>query len=282
MRKIIVPTDFSDNSMVAAAFAAGIGVKLGATLYLLHVMDTTADPILEPVALDTKFLEKYTREEFDRLRSIRKRISEQHPQLPIELRLSKGIPADGILSFSQKEQADLIVMGAHGSSELKEFFIGSVTTDVIARSNIPVLAVPRGYPFREPAALLLATKKFAEGKASLSGLVEFAEAFKVPVHVASFINDGEGKAVDFLDTTWHLNHYLEFLRHSFPNIEFTIHRLEGDDLQESIDQYCEQHKIDMVAVFNHPRSFIDKLCRRNNTRRAVFHSHIPVLVLPLK
>ncbi|MBN8853735.1 MAG: hypothetical protein BGO55_11570 [Sphingobacteriales bacterium 50-39] len=280
MRKIVVPTDFSNNAMLAAIYAAGIAAKFGATIYVLHAMDAATDPILEPVALDTKFLENYTREEFDRLRFVRNRIIEENPQLKIELRLTKGMAADAILSFSQKEQADLIVMGAHGSGALKEFFIGSVTSDIIARSKVPVTAVPPEYQFREPGALLLATKKFEEGKGPLSGLIELAEIFKAPVHVVSFIDEGEGQAGQYLDVTWHLNHYLEFLQRSFPNVTFLIHLLEGNDLQESIDEYCRQQNVDLVAVLSHPRSLIDKLCRRNNSRRTVFHSHVPVLVLP--
>lgn len=266
--------------MLAATYAANIAAKFGATIYLLHSMDAATDPILEPVALDTKFLDKYTREEFDRLRSVRNRIAEGNPRLKIELRLAKGMAADAILSFSHKEQADLIVMGAHGSGALKEFFVGSVTSDIIARSKVPVTAVPPEYQFHEPGALLLATKKFEESKSTLSGLVELAEVFKAPVHVVSFIEEGEGQAGQYLDVTWHLNHYLEFLQRSFPNVTFLIHRLEGNDLQESIDEYCRQHNVDMVAVLNHPRTLIDKLCRPNNSRRTVFHSLVPVLVLP--
>lgn len=61
MRKIVVPTDFSNNAMLAAIYAAGIAAEFGATIYVLHAMDAATDPILEPVALDTKFLENYTR-----------------------------------------------------------------------------------------------------------------------------------------------------------------------------------------------------------------------------
>lgn len=280
MRKIVVPTDFSDNALHAAVCAAGIAAKCGAAIYLLHAMDAATDPILEPAALDTSFMERYTREEFDRLRSVRQRISELCPHLPIELRLSKGMAVDAILSFSQTEQADLIIVGAHGSGRMKEVLIGSVTSDIIGRSKIPVVAVPPEYQFREPSTLLLATKQFEEDKAPLSRLIELAETFEAAVHVVSFIEEGEEQAGQYLDVSWHLNHYLEFLRRSFPAIAFTIHRLEGNDFQESIDQYCRQSNIELVALFNHPRNLIDKLCRRNNTRRAVFHSHVPVLVLP--
>lgn len=135
MPKIVVPTDFSDNALHAAVCAAGIAAKCGAVVYLLHAMDAATDPILETVALDTAFMEKYTREEFDRLRSVRQRISELCPNLPIELRLSKGLAVDAILSFSQTEQADLIIMGAHGSGRMKEVLIGSVTSEIIARTG---------------------------------------------------------------------------------------------------------------------------------------------------
>lgn len=82
MRKIVVATDFSDNAMNAAACAAGIAAEYGAAVYLLHAMDAATDPILEPAALDTAFLEKYTRKEFDRLRSARQRnISSGSPVL---------------------------------------------------------------------------------------------------------------------------------------------------------------------------------------------------------
>jgi nucleotide-binding universal stress UspA family protein len=280
MRKIVIPTDFSDNAMHAATCAAGIAAKCGAVLYLLHSMDAATDPILEPVAVDARYLERYTLEKFDRLRSVKQRIIEHNPHLTIELHLLKGMAADSILSFSQNEQVDLIVMGAHGSGRLKEVFIGSVTADIIARSKIPVIAVPPEYQFSEPRVLLFATKRFEEDKALLDGLIGMAQVFAARIDVVSFVNEGEGEAAKYMDTTWHLNHYLEFLQRSFPKVEFTAHRLEGDDFQESIDQYGRQHNIEMVALFNHPMSFVEKLCRRNPTKKAVFHSHIPVLVLP--
>lgn len=280
MRKIVVPTDFSDNALLAATFAVNIAAIFGATIYLLHAMDAATDPILEPIALDSEYLEKYTRQEFDRLRAFRNRITEQHPQVSVELRLSKGLAAGAILEIARKEQAELIVMGTHGSGALKEFFAGGVTSAVIAGSKVPVIAIPPDYRYRKPGALMLATRKFEEDKPALSILIELAEGFKAPVDIVSLADEGESPAEQYADVTWRLNHYLEFLQRGYPYINFRIHQLEGNDLQESIERYCTQHNVRMVAVISHPRSFIDKLCRRNNTRRTVFHSHIPVLVLP--
>jgi nucleotide-binding universal stress UspA family protein len=280
MRKIIVPTDFSENAMHAATCGAAIAARSGAAIFLLHAMDGATDPILEPITLDTAYLEKYTREEFERLRSVKQRIGEQYPGPAIELRLARGLAGEAILSFSEKQRADLIVMGAHGGGCIKEIFIGSVAADVIAHSRIPVIAVPQGYTFHEPDSLLLATKRFEEDKSMFKGLIAIAETFGARIEVASFVHELEIPAAEYIDITWHLDHYIDYLQHSFPHIEFNAQRLEGDDLQGSIEQYVSRRKIGMLAVFNHPRSLIDRLCRRNNTRNTVFHSKIPVLVLP--
>jgi len=279
MNKIVLATDFSDNATHAAARAAGIAEKCGATLYILHGMDGATDPVFEPVALDTVLLEKYTREEFGRLQTVKQHIAKKNPFLTVELRLSRGMAADAILSLSEKEKADLIVMGAHGSGHLKELAMGSVTAGLIDRSKTPVLAVPPEYEFREPRTILLAVKDFLENRAPLNPLINIAGSFGGTIDIISFVNPHNATTADQLDAVRHLDHYTQFLQHNFPSVKFSGNVLTGDDLQESIDQYCRRHNIEMLAVFNHPRSFFDNLCRRNHTRRAVFHSHVPVLVL---
>jgi nucleotide-binding universal stress UspA family protein len=280
MPKIILPTDFSDNASRAAVFAAATAARCGAAIYLVHAMENAADPLIEPIALDTVLLEKHTREEFERLRSLKQHLSQEYPSLRIEFRLLRGQAAGAIQSLAQKETADLIIMGAHGSGRLKETIIGSTTAETIAHSKIPVIAVPPEYSFQEPDALLLATHKFAEDKAAMNGLILMANAFGARVDVVSVVNEREGMTAEYFNIRWNLNHYLEFLHRTFPAIEFFGEELVGDDLQESIDQYCRKHSIGMVTLFNHPRSIMDKLCRRNPVRKAVFHSNVPVLVLP--
>lgn len=280
MRKIVAATDFSDNAGHAVSFAAGVAAKCKATLYLLHAMDGATDPVLEPVALDTRWQEKYTSEKFERLQGAKLRLLERNPRLPVELRLDRGMAADSIVAFAEKEGAELIVMGTRGSSGFKEMLLGSVTADIVAHSAIPVLAVPPGYRYHEPRAFLLAIRQFKEDKAAVKGLIGMAQVFGARIHIGSFVSDDADHVAESIDSARHLEHYAGYLRKEYPTIDFTEYRLEGRDLQASIDRYCREQSIDLVAVFNHPRSIIDKLCRRNNTKKAVFHSRVPVLVLP--
>ncbi|MDH3386048.1 MAG: universal stress protein, partial [Nitrosopumilus sp.] len=46
---------------------------------------------------------------------------------------------DGILSFADKNNIDLIVIGSHGRSGFKKLVLGSVASGVITKARCPVL-----------------------------------------------------------------------------------------------------------------------------------------------
>ena len=53
-----------------------------------------------------------------------------------------GQAADAIAARAAADKADLIVMGTHGHGALGRLVLGSVSSGVLARSNVPVLLVP--------------------------------------------------------------------------------------------------------------------------------------------
>jgi len=55
--------------------------------------------------------------------------------------LTAGQPWDGILKAARSAGCDAIVMASHGRSGIGGAILGSVTTQVLARSKIPVLVV---------------------------------------------------------------------------------------------------------------------------------------------
>ena len=79
------------------------------------------------------------------LRTFADAVTSEVGAMTLELRtvVRVGDPAAEIISCGVGEQAALIVMGTHGRSGYRRMFFGSVTEDVLRRSSIPVLAVPR-------------------------------------------------------------------------------------------------------------------------------------------
>ena len=79
---------------------------------------------------------------------IQTRIGEQ---VPVKVMLRRGVPFVEIIDSARKCKADLIVMGTHGRTGLRQMLIGSVAEKVMRHAPCPVMTVKhRDYEFEMP------------------------------------------------------------------------------------------------------------------------------------
>jgi len=139
MKKIIVPVDFSEYSEYALETAAMLAQKNDAEILALHMMEMS-DVVLTrtefDMHVDTVFYLKMAEKKFDDFldRDYLKGIE----ITPIVKHFKVFKEVDDLAS---EYGADLIVMGSHGASGVKEFIIGSNTEKVVRHSSIPVLVI---------------------------------------------------------------------------------------------------------------------------------------------
>jgi nucleotide-binding universal stress UspA family protein len=141
IRRIMVATDFSEGSDAATERAFAIASALGATIDLVHVLDTAllvapaslgAMPLVEPQAL---------MDEIDK--ALTARVEKAHRAgLVCQSDSLDGYPSREIVRHAQKTGADLIVLGTHGRTGLAHAIMGSVAERVVHRSSCPVLVIP--------------------------------------------------------------------------------------------------------------------------------------------
>lgn len=141
IKKILVPTDFSDLSVEAVRYAMSLSEMYGADLVLFHAVDDapvlafhtmelTSDFVLDDTA---KTAERHL-EEFARSHDIR-----SHYGLSLVIR--RGNPYDEITRYASEENVDLIVMATHGRTGLAHVLLGSVAEKVVQHADIPVLTI---------------------------------------------------------------------------------------------------------------------------------------------
>jgi nucleotide-binding universal stress UspA family protein len=141
--KILFPTDFSEASQHALAWAASLARDNGATLVIAHVEEP-------PITYGGGEM-YYPLEEPDRdtLRESLAHVMPADPLVLCEHKLLVGDPASAIVSAAESEGADLIVMGTHGRTGLTRLLMGSVAEAVVRRAPCPVLTVKQ--PAEVPA-----------------------------------------------------------------------------------------------------------------------------------
>ena len=145
LKRILAPTDFSENAEHALNYAIGLSRPYHAEIEVLHVfhlreylaplsglpeIDTkTANEVLE--AAEARAAKKLD----EVVHSLR---DEQAVLLPI---LLIGVPFEEIVRYAAEREVDLIVMASHGRTGLAHFLLGSTAERVISHARCPVVVV---------------------------------------------------------------------------------------------------------------------------------------------
>ncbi|MBI4746466.1 MAG: universal stress protein [Deltaproteobacteria bacterium] len=141
IKKVLFPTDFSENSNYAFDYAVGLAQKLGARLYLLHVIHELIDTTgfyIPNISLDQlqKDLEKGAEEMMGKFCGEKLGDFKDYESMNII-----GLPHIEILSMARDKGMDMIVMGTHGRTGIDRVLFGSTAEKVIKKAPCPVLTV---------------------------------------------------------------------------------------------------------------------------------------------
>ena len=140
-KEILVPTDFSESSKVALAWAAGLCDGCSASLHLLHVLETVTvtDPVDLPFDSRLQVTQAIEATAWDDLRS--QLSAEDQERLKVTLTVEWGLPVVEIVRYASTHSIGLIAMGTHGHRHLKEVWLGSVAASVVRDAPCAVLVV---------------------------------------------------------------------------------------------------------------------------------------------
>ena len=140
--KILVAIDGSKNSMAAAEYAVSIAQRNKAELVALHVLHVpNTELYLTSGKKYEEFVDKNQKELDKSFEIISKKAKEN--QVKFKTEIIKVLPnvAAGIVTYADKKQIDLIIIGTRGRSGFKKLVLGSVASEVVTYSSCPVLVI---------------------------------------------------------------------------------------------------------------------------------------------
>ncbi|AGB15340.1 universal stress protein UspA-like protein [Halovivax ruber XH-70] len=133
--RLLLPTDGSEGAEIAAEWGVALADHLGSDVHSLYAVDP-APPHHEPDAV-IEALER-------RAEAAIEATSERADAVDVAVTesIETGSPANAILAYASDHEVDLIVMGTHGRTGVGQWFLGSVTENVVRGADVPVLCVP--------------------------------------------------------------------------------------------------------------------------------------------
>lgn len=267
---IFFPTDFSKNAEQALPFAAEIAHKTDAKLTLFHATQEKMDTVPDFEKTPDQVIDDSPNRFKKHLNTFNE---DRYNDLEISTITQKGETVSALLNQVKEHTVDLIVMGTKGASGNRNTIWGSVTSGVIQKSPVPVLATPTGSNLDNFKNIIF-TSDYKEGDlAALSHSTDIARLFNSSVdvlHVSDQKNmeseikfrgfqDLVQEHIDYDNISFHHKYELDF----FPTV--------GDFLAERPDS--------LLVMVRYKKSFREKLTNRNLSKEMSFYSKVPLLVM---
>lgn len=138
-KHILLPIDFAEHCDRTAAHAVWLARQSGGTLHLAHVVENPLDPIYTPNDVPHWVVVDHAN---DKARELLEQTAAScvPAELPRQLHILGGDPADKLVELADKLKVDLIVMSTHGTG-LAHLLIGDIAEDVSHHAHCPVLLV---------------------------------------------------------------------------------------------------------------------------------------------
>jgi nucleotide-binding universal stress UspA family protein len=283
-RQLLVPVNFTDYSDNGAIYALNVARYLDADIILLnsYLEPVMAVPgLFEPFTYATatnslKTLEDETAVNLMAtkfmLEGIKSKMNIENVNINYDL--VHGFPGNSILSYAEQFNVDAIVMGFENPEGFSKF--GSITSIIIEKSCIPVLAVPQGYDankFKKPEKVLYLTNidEYDEKALKrLSELIRFFDSSIICVHSCL----GESSEEEEMMMHKFKNNLLK--KFNISNIECGI--LETGDIIKGLIKFINKREIDVLAMNAKKRNILSRLFSSNFTEKLLYQTNVPLLV----
>lgn len=276
MTRILLPTDFSKNSLSAIHYALKLYKDIKCTFYLLnsymppvyhteYLMGSPAQIGLGDIVQENSM---------NNLENLKNKLVAEfnNPLHTFITHSALNVLSSEVTRTVEAEGIDIIVMGTQGATGAKEILFGTNTVHVIKNAKCPVLAVPSGFEYEVPKQILFPNDFEIElNKDSLSQLLKIVNMHVSQVNVMHVSTGNELSIVQ----ARHKKTLENILA-----INALFHEVSSNEIITAINDFQIKEKINLLVMVQNKHTFFERLFIEPVIKKIGFHVTIPFLVIP--
>ncbi len=268
MKRILVPTDFSQQAEQALKVAVQIASQNDSEIFLHHSMEmplhlANSNTGELPEAL---FFIKLAEKEFEELFK-----KPYLKEVKIQESIGHGEIYEDIQTSVKNNNIDLIVMGSHGASGFREMFIGSNTEKVVRTSKIPVLVIKNEHRDFKVKDFVFATDFSKECKKPFQQALQFAQGLDAHLHLL-YVNTPTG----FKTSSEAKQMMNDFTKGVDPE-RISLHVYNETAVEKGILEFAKEHNMQLIGMSTHGRKGIAHFFNGSISEDLVNHANRPVI-----
>lgn len=265
---ILIATDFSESCEHALDYTKYIFGDQDVNFHLIHIYDF---PLISSTAGRFESIEsilpKIEEDKKNKLEEVAKTIQTQS-NVTTKL-VYNSLTATAISEYADKHNIDLIVMGMRQKYSMIDRLIGTITANVIKKSEIPVLVIPNKSELKEIDTILFPTLADV--------LNEMDEKLSKELKFLGWFLINETPNVNLLRITDEETLDINIKSEIIPNATYTLSN--NKNIENGISKAIDKFTPDLIAIEKRNHTFWENLYRSDIIRKLLYKSRIPFLVL---
>lgn len=274
MKKLVIPTDFSEDAEKSYHLAAQISKKSGAEIILFHVLDEHMDFINNmpyDVFDNSVVFEGVEKEEFSAAETKMKELvkSEVFKGTKVDYFISDSVnqnPLKVVLDFLNKADHSIVILGTSGD----DTFGDSNAEFVARRSAVPVISVKEASDNYILKKILLSTDFKTIDLRFMSRINQLAYFMDAEIDFVYINTPKKFRDTDYVERKWAQFKKRYKIEHD------RIHIFNDHDIELGILKVLERTGADMLALPTHGRSGLSHMFKGSYVEDIINDADVPV------
>jgi nucleotide-binding universal stress UspA family protein len=270
MQTIIVPLDFSKESLTGLDFALMMANKSRANIQLVHVIGKNG-------STNDEMLKKEHQQVIMNFEDIlHKYKGKSKSDIGLSYTIKEGKIFEEITKLADEYEDALIVLSTHGQSGFEELFIGGNAYKVTSNSRKPVITVRGSKISSNINKIVLPLDITFQTREKVPYTAKLAKLFNSEIHLLtvrlSHIKSIEKQLHQYVDQ---VAAYIDN-----QNLHYTIEHLQGDNLTDITIDYARSVNADLISIMMEQEKSVSNLLLGSYAHQMINKAFIPVLSFP--
>src|SRR5690554_49671 len=276
-KRILIPTDYSENAFNAIEYAMKLYENEACEFFVVnsyYLSGFDRDNLLvpKPSKDEQKATEGRAEQNMEDLKAQMKPF-EQNKNHEFQYKVVFGPFFETMKKKVEEKEIDLVVMGTQGESDEKSVILGSNAVNLMEKIRAcPILTIPASVSFEKPNEIVFPTSfRTHYKKKELDILVDIARITQAPIRVLHIQNKRK------LTKAQEKN--LEMLGSILASAEVTQHRLYYIDVNDGVKAFVQSRESEMIAFVNKKHMFFGSIFSNPMAKELGMQTKVPLLAM---
>jgi nucleotide-binding universal stress UspA family protein len=270
MKTIIVPLDFSTESLTGLNMSLMLADKTGANIQMIHVIGKNENN-------DNELLKKEHQKVKIKIEEIIQKCKEKSKfKCALSYIIKEGKIFKEITDLADKYDDAVIVLSTHGESGFEELFIGGNAYKITSHSKVPVITVRRSKISSNINKIVLPLDITFQTREKVPFTVNIAKSFNSEIHLLTV------RLSNYVEIEEKLHQYAKQVTSYIEarKIPCTVKHLQGDNLTDITLDYAKSVNADLISIMTEQEKSVSNLLLGSYAHQMINKSYIPVLSFP--